>query len=270
MKSVAEKNVLGSNRVHQIKICSITENAAQPRVSFDSNSIARLAQSIEQNGLLQPLAVRRKGGGYELISGERRLRALRLLGLKTAPCIIVDADEQKSAVLAIIENIQREDLNPFEQADGIKTLITRWGISQSEAAERLGLSQSAVANKLRILRLSPQERRIVTENTLTERHARAVIRIEDEKRRLFALNYIAKHKLNVEQTEKYIEKLISAPKSGGTRMIFKDLRLFTNTINMAVETMRRSGVMASAVKGETEGYIEYTIRIPKPCTAAKN
>jgi len=264
MKIAAGKNIFAGNRVIRIKISDITENTAQPRTRFDPASIERLAESIAQNGLLQPLTVRKMGRGYELIAGERRLRALRLLGSEIAPCIVVNVDEEKSAVLALIENIQREDLNIFEQADAIRQLITRWGVSQSEAAERLGLSQSAVANKLRVLRLSSEERRIIVENALTERHARAVIRIEDANLRRRALLHIAAGNLNVEQSEKYIEKLVAAPKKGGTRLVFKDLRLFTNTINMAVQTMRRSGVMASAIKGESEGFIEYTIRIPKP------
>ncbi|MBQ7799489.1 MAG: ParB/RepB/Spo0J family partition protein [Oscillospiraceae bacterium] len=265
----AAKSIFSSNRVCKIKISEITENVAQPRVKFDERSIERLAESIARNGLLQPLSVRRKGKGYELISGERRLRALKLLGYEAAPCIIVSVDDENSAVLALIENIQREDLSVFEQADAIYKLICQWGITQAEAAQRLGLSQSAIANKLRLLRLKPDERRIVTENNLTERHARALIRIEDEEKRRRALLHIAAAALNVEQSEKYIEKLLVPAKKGGTRLVFKDLRIFQNTIKMAVDTMRRSGVMASAEKGETDGFIEYTIRIPKPTLTAK-
>jgi len=264
MKTAAEKQIFTSNRVSRIKISEISENTAQPRTRFDTASIERLAQSISQNGLLQPLSVRRSGKKYELIAGERRLRALRLLGCESAPCIVVDVDEEKSAVLALIENIQREDLSVFEQADAIKQLIERWDVSQSEAAERLGLSQSAVANKLRILRLPHEDRQIISENNLTERHARAALRIEDGELRRRALLHIAAANLNVEQTERYIEKLVIPKKKGGTRLVFRDLRLFTNTINMAVETMRKSGVKASYVKGESEGFIEYTIKIPKP------
>ncbi len=263
------KSIFSGNRVCKIKISEICENRAQPRVKFDSVAIERLAESIARNGLLQPLSVRRKGKGYELISGERRLRALKLLGSEFAPCIVVNVDDENSAVLALIENIQREDLSVFEQADAIRQLICQWGITQGQAAERLGLSQSAIANKLRLLRLGCEERRIITENNLTERHARAAIKIEDEALRKRALLHIAAAGLNVEQSERYIEKLLAPQKKGGTRLVFKDLRIFQNTIKMAVDTMRRSGVMASAEKGETEGFIEYTIRIPKPTLTAK-
>lgn len=269
MKNAANKTFFGGTRIVHLKLEQIRVNAAQPREHFDTAAIERLAESIAQNGLLQPLSVRKEGKGYELIAGERRMRALRHLGRETAPCIVVEASDEKSAVLAIIENIQREDLNVFEQASGIQSLIERWGVTQGEAAARLGLSQSAVANKLRLLRLSPQERHIITENALTERHARALLRIIDEQQRQRALAHIVARRLNVEQTEKYVEKLVKTPHRGGTKLVFKDLRIFVNTINMAVETMRRSGVMASAVKGESEGYIEYTIRIPKPCSAAQ-
>ncbi len=263
------KSVFSANRVCKIKISDITENRAQPRVKFDERSIERLAESIARNGLLQPLSVRRVDKGYELISGERRLRALKLLGSETAPCIIVSVNDENSAVLALIENIQREDLGVFEEAAAIRELIVRWGITQSRAAERLGLSQSAIANKIRLLRLSGDERQIIDKNALTERHARAVLKIEDSEMRRRALLHIASARLNVEQSEKYIEKLLAPQKQGGTRLVFKDLRIFQNTIKMAVETMRRSGVMASAQKGETDGFIEYTIRIPKPTLTAK-
>ena len=252
------------NRIVKIKITDIFENFAQPRKHFDTDAVKRLAESISQNGLLQPLSVRKKEYGYELIAGERRLRALKLLGYEFAPCIVINVDDKKSAALAIIENMQREDLNVFEQAQGIASLMALTSSSQTEIASKLGLSQSAVANKLRLLRLSQKERLIITEKKLSERHARAVIRIEDEKTRLNALIYIAEKGLNVSQSEKYVEKLLSKKKEGTAKLVFKDLRIFTNTINMAVETMRRSGVLANLSKGETEGYIEYTIRIPKP------
>ncbi len=263
------KSIFSANRVLKIKISEITENRAQPRVKFDERSIERLAESIARNGLLQPLSVRRVDKGYELISGERRLRALRLLGSEYAPCIVVSVDDENSAVLALIENIQREDLSVFEQAAAIRELIVRWGITQAQAAERLGLSQSAIANKIRLLRLNSDERQIIEKNALTERHARAALKIEDSETRRRALLHIASAGLNVEQSERYIEKLLAPAKKGGTRLVFKDLRIFQNTIKMAVDTMRRSGVMASAEKGETEGFIEYTIRIPKPTLTAK-
>lgn len=269
MKTADNVTFLGKNRVENIKIDSICVNSSQPRENFSESALISLAESIRENGLLQPLTVRKNGKGYELIAGERRLRALKLLERKTAPCIVVNVDEERSAVLAIIENIQRENLNVFEEARAIQTLIEKWGVSQSEAAKRLSLSQSAVANKLRILRLCENEQKIILENGLCERHARALLKISDTEKRIYALHYVAKHSLNVTETEKYIEKLQSSKKSGSQRFVFRDLRIFVNTINKAVETMRASGIGASAVKDENDGYIEYTIRIPKPCGSRK-
>lgn len=266
MKTAEGSVKRSSNRVVEIKISDIKANSAQPRKKFSKEAIERLAESIARNGLLQPLSVRKDGKGYELVAGERRLRALKLLNEKTAPCIVVSVSETQSAILAIIENIQREDLNLFEQADGIRQLITRWGVTQSEAAERLGLSQSAVANKLRILKLSQKEREMFLTASLSERHARAIIRIPEPKMRHRALHYIISNNLNVEKAEKYVDSLLNSEKKGGTKLVFKDLRIFVNTINMAVETMRRSGVMAKATKDENDKFIEYTIRIPKPFT----
>lgn len=258
------------NRISYIKVSDIVTNPNQPRRDFEPSQIQSLAQSIRENGLLQPLSVRKSGKNYELIAGERRLRAIKSLGMQAAPCIIVDVDENRSAVLALVENLQREDLNPFEEALAIYELISRTGLKQTQIAEKLSISQSAVANKLRLLRLSEKERNIILKNRLTERHARAILRICDIDLRVKALNHIAASSLNVAQTEKYIDKLLSTEKSGKTRMIFKDLRIFINTINMAIETMRKSGVKASAVRGETDSFIEYTIRIPKPAEAGKN
>ncbi len=269
MKKGESKGFFEKNRVVNISLKDIRVNSAQPREVFENESILKLSKSIEQNGLLQPLSVRRDGKVYELIAGERRLRALKLLKRECAPCIIVEVDSKNSAILAIIENLQREDLNIFEEAQAIEKLIERWGVSQSEAAARLNLSQSAVANKLRLLRLSSEERKIILSKGLSERHARALLRISDLELRRRAINYIAARSLNVSQSEKYIDKLIGSNEKKGTRFVFKDLRIFANTINKAVETMRSSGVMASCAKGETDSYIEYTIRIPKSCAAQK-
>lgn len=269
MKKAEDVN-FKANRISYIKVTDIVRNPSQPRKVFSAAQIQSLAESIRENGLLQPLSVRRLGKTYELIAGERRLRAIKSLGMKTAPCIVIEVDENKSAVLALVENLQREDLNPFEQAQAICELIGKTKLTQAEIAKRLSLSQSAVANKLRLLRLCDREREIILKNNLTERHARAVLRLGDEEARKKALNYIAANGLNVSQSEKYIEKLLSQSKKGGTRLVFKDLRIFINTINMAIETMRKSGVRASAVRGETDTFIEYTIRIPKPAEAGRS
>ena len=257
-----------NQKIQKIKICDIERNPSQPRRVFDAASIRTLADSIAQNGLLQPLSVRRQGRGFELIAGERRLRALTLLGETYAPCIVVEASGQESAVLAIIENIQRRDLNIFEEAAAIETLINTLSLTQGQVAEKLSLSQSAVANKLRVLRLTESEREKILKNSLTERHARALLKIEDAQKRERVLNHICANRLNVVQSENYIENLLSNNKKGKTTFVFRDLRIFISTINKAIETMRKSGVRASATRDENDGFIEYTIKIPKQVEVA--
>lgn len=199
-------------QVIQVKTDEIRPNRAQPRANFDQNSIIRLADSIRRYGILQPLTVREADPEdsckYELIAGERRLRAARMLGYLTVPCIIKNADEQTSAELAIIENLLREDLNMFEEAYGYKKLIENHNLTQEEVARRMSISQSAVANKLRLLRLSYEEQRIILESELTERHARALLRVNEPAARSEILRHIIENKLNVSSTESYIDDYI--------------------------------------------------------------
>ncbi len=205
------------SEIFQIRTDSIRPNRAQPRADFDNNAIIRLADSIRRYGILQPLSVRRSEDDdmydYELIAGERRLRAARMLGYFTVPCIIVQADEQMSAEMAIIENLLREDLNMFEQAYGFRTLIENHSLTQEEVARRMSLSQSAVANKLRLLKLSYEEQTAILETGLSERHARAVLRITDESLRAETIRRIAAERWNVQQTEAYVESLIDRSKT---------------------------------------------------------
>ena len=201
-----------SETVLQIKTDDIRPNRAQPRADFDQNSIIRLADSIRRYGILQPLTVREAdpedSRPYELIAGERRLRAAKLLGYLTGPCIVKRADEQTAAELAIIENLLREDLNMFEEAYGYKRLIECHGLTQEEVARRMSISQSAVANKLRLLRLGFEEQRIILENSLTERHGRALLRIDDESARREILEKIVSEGLNVSGAETAVEDYI--------------------------------------------------------------
>lgn len=208
-----------STRVVQIKTDDIRPNRAQPRAEFDQNSIIRLADSIRRYGILQPLTVRQTEDkddiySYELIAGERRLRASKLLGYLTVPCIVMETTEQISAELAIIENLLREDLNMFEQAYSFKKLIENHKLTQEEVARRMSLSQSAVANKLRLLRLSYEEQRAILETGLTERHARAMLRLESAAKRMDAIRVISDRKMNVQETEKYIEAILEGQKGG--------------------------------------------------------
>ena len=205
-----------SAQIVQIKTDDIRPNRAQPRAEFDQNAIIRLADSIRRYGILQPLTVRRTDDeddtySYELIAGERRLRASKLLGYLTVPCIIMETSEQVSAELAIIENLLREDLNMFEQAYGFKKLIERHKLTQDEVARRMSMSQSAVANKLRLLKLSYEEQCMILEFGLSERHARAALRLDSQDRRKEVIKKAFDEKMNVQDTERYIEALLNAP-----------------------------------------------------------
>ncbi|QEY35190.1 ParB/RepB/Spo0J family partition protein [Caproiciproducens galactitolivorans] len=255
-----------SCKVVQIPINSIHPNPAQPRKVFSEQELLELSRSIRTNGLLQPITVRRVKDGYELIAGERRLRACKIAGLTTVGCIINDCSPETSAVLAMTENLQRQDLQIFEEAEGIRQLIEQWNVTQEEAALRLGKSQSTLANKLRLLKLTKEEREKITENGLTERHARALLRIKDEVLRKNALNLIIARDCNVKQAEELIDNFLQGnekPKKTKRTVVVKDVRIFLNTINHAIETMRQSGINAQTLKSETDEYIECLVRIPK-------
>lgn len=252
--------------VLDISVGAIKPNPRQPRKQFDTEALTSLARSISQDGVIQPLTVREKNGYYELVSGERRLRAARIAGLKTVPCIITDISDERSAVYALIENIQRADLNFFEQAEAIAQLITEHRMTQEEAALRLGLSQPAVANKLRLLKLSDREREMITSSNLTERHARALLKLNDEQKRAEVIGRVISRGLNVSQTEKYIKTLIDGEKIRQSYKkrapILRDVRLFVNTMNKAVRVMQLSGVKANTKKVEREGFVDYIVSIP--------
>ena len=250
-------------RLLEIPVEKIVPNPNQPRVTFDDDTIAELAQSISQVGLIQPLVVRRSGSGYELVAGERRLRACKSLGMETVTCIVEDSmQEESSAMVALIENLQREDLHYMEEAQCYYALLNNYNLTQEELAKRLGRSQSSIANKLRLLRLSPDVVSAIRENGLSERHARAVLRLP-ENRRSEALINIAKRRMNARQTDLYIEQLLNTPAKGKHRIsMVKDVRIFVNTIDHAIRLMTDNGVPATAHREEKDGYIEYTVRIP--------
>ena len=256
-----------TTQVLQLPAADIRPNPRQPRLAFDEAGLRELAASIRAHGVLQPLTVRRTAEGWELIAGERRLRASRLAGLETVPCIESTAGDEESALLALIENLQRQDLHYFEEAAAIGDYIHRTGITQEEAARQLGRSPSALANKLRLLRLSPACREHLVQSGLTERHARCLLRLEDESERLAALKYIADRQLNVAQTEQYIERRLAAlqatPPAGRRTFILKDVRLFLNSVDHGLRLIRSAGVDAACDRQETEEDILLTIRIPK-------
>ena len=274
MKSVLTLVSWREDRVlRRIRISEIVRNPNQPRRYFDPEAIATLAESIRQYGVLNPLTVRRTAnGGYELVAGERRLRAARVAGLTDVPCLLINADGEDSSVIALVENLQRRDLDFFEEANGFKRLIEQFGLTQEEAARKVGKTQSAVANKLRLLRLSQQNMELIRCNNLTERHARALLRLNDEADRINVTNYIIEHELNVSRTEEYIDEFLKAkenpqpvvePESGKHVVrLFKDVRFFLNTLNRAVGVMVDAGIGATVKQQESDDGLTLTICIP--------
>ena len=266
MQTILTRPRLGRAGIVQLPVDEIDPNPNQPRREFDEAALAELSASIAEYGVISPLTVRLHFGRYELVAGERRLRAARLAGLRKVPCIVLDVDMEESSLLAMVENLQRQDLDFLEEARGMANLMRMYGLSQEDCARRLGRSQSAVANKLRLLKLSANERRIISENGLTERHARALLKLDTPEKREEALSKIVRGKLNVERTEQLIdsmneyEKYKERIRKGS--VVFKDLRLFMNTVNKAVETMQIAGVDVNVDKKQSEDYLDYHIRIP--------
>lgn len=238
-------------------------NPNQPRKHFDSAELIELAMSIKENGLMQPLSVRiNESGRYELIAGERRLRAAKIAGLDKVEAVVCDTSAEGSAIMAIIENIQRSDLNCIEEALAIEKLISYYGYTQEQLAKKLGKAQSTIANKLRILKLTDNLKKKVIEYELCERQIRSLLKLPEEKREK-AAEHIHKYNLNVVSTEKYIETLISGTKKPIKKVwTFKNKRLYINNINRTLDTMKKSGIEFVSEKREENGYLEYIIRIP--------
>ena len=254
--------------VLRLETDKIVPNPAQPRKYFAEEAIATLADSIRRHGVLQPLTVRSvEGGRFELVAGERRLRAARLAGLSRVPCLLVDTDDKTSAELAMIENLQRENLNMFEEAEAIGKLGALYGLTQEQIAERLSCSQSAVANKLRLLKLSPEHRAMILSAGLSERHARALLRLRDEDLRDDALRQIIGRRLNVASSEELIEKMLAeagAAKPAPVRkLILRDVRIFYNTIDRAVDLVRRAGIAVESERIRVGNVTELVLRVPE-------
>ncbi len=267
-------------KIHILPISKIYPNPNQPRKNFEDDKILKLAESIVKYGILQPICVRLASDlriysektpimelNYELIAGERRLRAAKIAGYGEVPCIIVDADGRRSAELSIIENLQRENLNIFEEAGAIGTLIDAFSFTQEQAARMLGMSQSTVANKLRLLKLTSVERRIIVESGLTERHARALLKISDPDIRIKLLDTIIKKDLNVSDSEALIDRFIcNAEKNeqaAKRKTVIKDFRIFYNSIDRAIDIMEKAGIGVAKTKRENEDTVELVIRINK-------
>lgn len=269
LQRIKRKSLFKNDKVSYISVHSIEPNPAQPRRVFDPEGLRELSNSIRENGVLQPITVRHINNRYVLVAGERRLRASRMAGLSEIPCIITNMDEKQSSLIALVENLQRCDLGFFEEAEGIRRMIQTYGFSQEEAAKKLGKSQSSVSNKLRLLRLSSDVVNEISINSLTERHARSLLRLSCQEQQLDAIHHIASKGLNVSQADEYIDNIINETKNKtvsnkrNTHFIIKDVRLFFNTITRAINTMRLSGVRTEYHKEEDDSAIYMKICIFK-------
>ncbi|MCD7946986.1 MAG: ParB/RepB/Spo0J family partition protein [Oscillospiraceae bacterium] len=282
-----KRGLYENNRVLFLPIAAIVPNPNQPRVHFDTAGLEELSASIQEYGILQPLSVRKVAGGYELVSGERRLRAAQMASLTEVPCILVNVSAENSSVLALVENLQRMDLDFVEEASALAQLIRTYGLSQEEAARRLGKSQSAIANKLRLLRLPREVLTLLRDNNCTERHARALLRLNTSALQLAVARHIVSEHLTVSKTEDYVDSLLlmdispdlqpsethgpaivheqkrtsSTPRR--PRYLIRDVRFFLNTITRGLTLMKDAGVAADCNQEETSDSILLTIRIPK-------
>jgi len=270
MRLMKRRGLYESRRIAYIPVGDIRPNPNQPRKNFDPDGLRDLAGSIARYGVLQPLTVRRRGDGYELVSGERRLRASKMAGLQEVPCIVLDVDAHESSILALIENLQRKDLSFVEEAEGLHCLIHKHAYKQEEVARLVGLSQSAVSNKLRLLRLPPELLHMIEEVGLTERHARALLRLDDPEDQMAVFEQVVRRNLNVAATEElvetYLKKKADKPSKPPPKPLYviKDVRIFLNTLSRSMKLMKQSGINAETTQSETDREIIVTIKIPKP------
>ena len=254
------RTYMETGRVVFLPAKSIRPNPAQPRQLFRDEPLEELTQSIREHGILQPLSVRRTGSVYELIAGERRLRAGIRAGLSEIPCIIMNMDDQEAGLAALVENLQRQDLDFIEEAKGICLLMDRFSLSQEQAAKRLGRSQSSVANKLRLLRHSEPVLEALREGKLTERHARALLKLPTEPQKLQAIAVIVRQSMSVAKTERYIESLLEAPTEKESKV---NVGAFLNNLSQTLARIQLSGIPAVSERRETDSQIVLTITIPK-------
>jgi len=254
------KTYMETGRVVFLPAKAIRPNPAQPRKLFREEALDELTESIRRHGILQPLSVRRVGMAYELIAGERRLRAGIQAGLTEVPCIVMQMSDQESSMAALVENLQRQDLDFVEEAQGIDRLMQQWNMSQEQAAKLLGKSQSGIANKLRLLRHSPRVLEALRQAGLTERHARALLKLPSEPQKLQAIAVIARQGMSVARTEQYVESLLSQEDSGPSRA---SVGAFLNYLNQSLARIQSSGISAVSERRETENQIVLTITIPK-------
>lgn len=261
-------------KIEYIPVDKIRPNPYQPRKNFDQSSLEELAKSIAEHGMMQPITLRMIGNSYELIAGERRLKAAKIAGFKEVPAIIAEVTSKDSAVLALIENLQRENLNFIEESEAYSIVMQDYGYTQQEFAATLGKNQSTIANKLRILKLPQEIKKLLIEHNLTERHARALLKLPSPELQLKAIKKIIKQELNVKKSEQLINDMLyeithdksedkdAKASSQKVKTYIKDIRLFTNTITQAVSIIQKSGIDAKYTMEEKPDGYEIKIKIP--------
>lgn len=254
------RTYMETGRVIFLPVKQLRPNPTQPRTVFREEALQELCESIRKHGILQPLSVRRTPAGYQLICGERRLRAGILAGLTEVPCIVMNMTDQESGMVALVENLQRQDLDFIEEAKGISLLMSTWSMSQEQTARVLGKSQSAVANKLRLLRHSNPVLEALRQNELTERHARALLKLKTEEEKLQVIDYVSRMGLSVTRTEQYIDDLL---KAGEKKPPQANVDLFLKNVTQNLSRIQKSGVRAISERRETDSQIVLTITIPK-------
>ena len=259
MGLLRKKGIFDGGRVLFLPVEAISPNPEQPRRHFETAQLEELAASIRELGVLQPLSVRRQNGTWELIAGERRLRAAQLAGVTDVPCILMHMDDKESGMAAMVENLQRQDLDFLEEAWGIQRLLTGYGMNQEQAARLLGKSQSAIANKLRILKHSEEVLTRLRQAGLTERHARALLKLRNDEEKLSAIAEIARQGMSVARTEKYIESLLAEKKDPRKANVGS----FLNSLTQSLQKIQLSGIPAVSERRETDSQIVLTITIPK-------
>lgn len=280
MQALKSQTALRRGGIVYLRTDELTPNPVQPRKRFGDESLEELSGSIKSYGILNPLTVRLRCGKYELVAGERRLRAAKLAGLEEVPCILIDVNMEDASLIALVENLQRRDLDFIEEALGISQLIRMFGMSQEEAARRIGKSQSAVANKLRLLKLPSDVLESLRQNGLTERHGRALLRLPNPVAQRAALEYIVDNGLTVAATDAYIDALLSAPEEVEQKdeekpekrrtFVLKDVRVFLNTLSRSIDLMKQGGIDAGIQREETDDSLILTISIPKARQPSQN
>lgn len=267
MQAVRSRQGIRRGGILFLSVEDLEPNPVQPRQNFDEEGLEELSRSIRSYGILNPLTVRCRAGHYELVAGERRLRAAKLAGLREVPCLLLNVNMEDASLIALIENLQRRDLDFIEEAEGLRQLQRLFGMSQEEAARRIGKSQSAVANKLRLLKLPEDVLLTLRDRGLTERHGRALLRLPTPDAQRKALKYILDNDLTVSATDSYIDALLAAPAGKDTApkhtLVLKDVRIFLNSLTHSLEVMKQGGIEAGVKRLETDEALILTISIPK-------